>query len=64
MNEQQKSFANWPLLARAGLSFGGVLGVVLGTNSGLQDNYLGSGVCIAASALAFGFILMDSRQSG
>ncbi len=32
----------------------GSLGLVLAVNAALSDEYIGAGVCLAASALAFG----------
>ena len=32
----------------------GFLGLVLAVNAALSDEYIGAGVCLAASALAFG----------
>ncbi len=32
----------------------GVLGLILAVNAALSDEYIGAGVCLAASGLAFG----------
>ncbi len=34
----------------------GALGIVLALNAGLSDEYIGAGVCLAASTSAFGII--------
>ena len=34
----------------------GSLGLVLAVNAALSDEYIGAGVCLAASALAFGVL--------
>ncbi len=34
----------------------GILGIVLAINAGLSDEFTGAGVCLAASAFAFGVL--------
>lgn len=42
-----------------GLSVIGVLGIVLALNAALSNQFVGAGVCLAASALALGFLKHD-----
>ena len=41
----------------------GFVGMVLALNASLSDEYVGAGVCLAASALAFGVIVYASHVS-
>ena len=34
----------------------GILGIVLAINAGFSDEFIGAGVCLAGSALAFGVL--------
>ena len=43
-------------LAFWGPTITGILGIVLALNAALSDDYVGAGVCLAASTLAFGAI--------
>ena len=40
----------------------GFLGIVLALNAGLSDEYTGAGVCLGASALAFGVVAYVSLR--
>jgi len=42
--------------AVVGLPSTGVLGIILALNSALSSDFIGAGVCLAASALAFGLL--------
>ena len=44
-------------LAAVGALITGGLGIILAINASLSNNYLGAGVLLVASALAFGFIV-------
>ena len=43
-------------LALWGSAIVGIAGIVLGVNAALSDEFVGAGLCLVASALAFGAI--------
>jgi len=43
-------------LCLVGLSVAGVLGIILAVNSAYSNDFIGAGVCLAASSLACGFL--------